>query len=547
RRIRRIAIVFFAVLLILTFFSNTIMNLTLPQVAVAKVKSGMIYHKVRGNGKVETVHHYDVKLKRSKKIARISVSEGDTVSENQLLFVCETGEDEELAARQEALGSLQLEYQKSLLEMGSEYGTKNIEIQNARDELAAAIEKKNQAVSGEGELAALKQSVGQKEEELAGLGQKLEEAQNKLANAGGAKDIASVESEIQAMERELEALNIALGDLQADLQEAEAKENAEQQTSISRQIRDKEKEIAYKKEDLKSKRKEQKKAKKDNQKLESLETAAKEAKDQYDIKSGELEREKEKLSNLESSLMTVEEAEKLVKEKELALKELLLEEKKENLDFAYLEKQVNKQEQEVAGLMQEENEVRSPVSGVISKINLEAGDTAAAEETVITINMTGEGYTVSFPVTTEQSSYVSVGDEAAVLNVWDESTEAELISIKADPDDPDRSRILTFRIQGEEIVQGQSLAISVGEMQNTYDAIVPIGAVYEDNQGSFVYILHVRATPLGNRYLAERRTVDVLAADDKNAAVSADFSSEDYVITESMEPIEDGEKVRLLD
>ena len=124
---------------------------------------------------------------------------------------------------------------------------------------------------------------------------------------------------------------------------------------------------------------------------------------------------------------------------------------------------------------------------------------------------------------------------------------AELIQIKANPEDPNRSRILTFRVQGEEITQDQSLAISVGDMQDDYEAIVPINAVHEDNQGKFVYALKARSTPLGNRYLAERRAVEVLASDDTYAAVSSDLSPDEYVITESIEPIEDGMKVRLID
>ena len=46
------AIIFLVVLLILTFFSNTIMNRTLPEVATAEVTNGAIVAKVRGSGTV---------------------------------------------------------------------------------------------------------------------------------------------------------------------------------------------------------------------------------------------------------------------------------------------------------------------------------------------------------------------------------------------------------------------------------------------------------------------------------------------------------------
>ena len=47
------AIVFLTIMLILTFFSNTIMNYSLPEVATQYVQSGSITAKVRGTGNVE--------------------------------------------------------------------------------------------------------------------------------------------------------------------------------------------------------------------------------------------------------------------------------------------------------------------------------------------------------------------------------------------------------------------------------------------------------------------------------------------------------------
>ncbi|MBD5465555.1 MAG: HlyD family efflux transporter periplasmic adaptor subunit [Lachnospiraceae bacterium] len=547
KHIRNLAVVFFTALLILTFCSNTIMNLALPQVTVTRLKSGTIYNKVRGNGKVEAVHNYEVKLDSQKKIVHMYISEGDTVSENQLLFLCEDGKNEELESKEEALDNLQLQYQKSLLEMGNEYGTTNLTIQNARDELLDAMEKKKQAEAGQGEISALKQSIQAKSEEVGKLKANVEEAQKKLADGGSREDGTVMEAEIQAMERELEGLYTALGDLQADLQLANG--NTAEETRLAREIRDKEKEISYKEEDLNTKKEAMQAAINDSAHIEQLEKEAEEANAAYERKSSELEKEKERLALLETDIMTAEDAEKLVKEKELALKNLLLAARIQNLDFQHLGEQVSKQEAEVDRLKENENgnEVHSPVAGVISEIRHTAGDTVQQEETIVAINMVDEGYTVSFPVTLEQSRYVEVGNEASVLNVWDESAVAELIQIKANPEDPNRSRILTFRVQGEEITQDQSLAISVGDMQDDYEAIVPINAVHEDNQGKFVYALKARSTPLGNRYLAERRAVEVLASDDTYAAVSSDLSPDEYVITESIEPIEDGMKVRLID
>ncbi|MBP5732425.1 MAG: hypothetical protein J6W66_01155 [Lachnospiraceae bacterium] len=46
--VKSAAIVFLSVLLVLTFFSNTIMNHSLPEVATKFVQSGTITSKIRG-------------------------------------------------------------------------------------------------------------------------------------------------------------------------------------------------------------------------------------------------------------------------------------------------------------------------------------------------------------------------------------------------------------------------------------------------------------------------------------------------------------------
>ncbi|MBQ2157432.1 MAG: RND transporter, partial [Oscillospiraceae bacterium] len=50
--VKTAVIIFLAVLLVLTFFSNTIMNANLPEVAVQYVTSGTISAQIRGQATV---------------------------------------------------------------------------------------------------------------------------------------------------------------------------------------------------------------------------------------------------------------------------------------------------------------------------------------------------------------------------------------------------------------------------------------------------------------------------------------------------------------
>ena len=60
--VKNAAIIFLAVLLVLTFFSNTIMNRSLPEVATQEVTDGSIVAKVRGTGIVTANGENQVKM-----------------------------------------------------------------------------------------------------------------------------------------------------------------------------------------------------------------------------------------------------------------------------------------------------------------------------------------------------------------------------------------------------------------------------------------------------------------------------------------------------
>ena len=67
--VKNAAIIFLAVLLVLTFFSNTIMNRSLVEVATARVTDGNIVAKVRGTGIAKRTHEYvATKMKEAKAV-----------------------------------------------------------------------------------------------------------------------------------------------------------------------------------------------------------------------------------------------------------------------------------------------------------------------------------------------------------------------------------------------------------------------------------------------------------------------------------------------
>ncbi|MBQ4275068.1 MAG: RND transporter, partial [Lachnospiraceae bacterium] len=157
-----------------------------------------------------------------------------------------------------------------------------------------------------------------------------------------------------------------------------------------------------------------------------------------------------------------------------------------------------------------------------------------------------KGYKLQFPVDAKQAKAVKVGDEVTIVNSWYYGdVSANLVAIQPNKENKRDGKILVFSLNGSSLNPGQSLTLSVGQKSSNYDLIVPLAALRGDNDGNFVYILENKATPFGSRYIAKRVDVEVLAKDDKVAAINADLNGWEYVITNSSKDLENKDQVKL--
>ena len=113
--VKNVAIIFLSVMLVLTFFSNTIMNYSLPEVATAMIEPGSITAKIRGTGNLTSEDPYIIAIGESRKIASVAVKQGDVVEKDQVLFYLEDVESAELEEAQKTLDDMLLNYSSSIL------------------------------------------------------------------------------------------------------------------------------------------------------------------------------------------------------------------------------------------------------------------------------------------------------------------------------------------------------------------------------------------------------------------------------------------------
>lgn len=559
--VKTAAIIFLSVMLVLTFFSQTIMNYSLPEVATQYVQSGTITAKIRGTGVVESGDPYEIKVTYSRKVSGVAVQVGDQVQKGDVLFYLEDAESEELKAAREELQAAQEAYDLSLLtaEITSSdiySANKDVSATTLRQRITnaqAAVKAAEEAVTP------LEKKVAELNQLIADYGTQIVFEQNqdtyaaqRLTTAEAAKatavenqvaaqaaknaadaEVTRLETEINTLSGRIDAGTVTDGDAaRATLAELQKELDAAKKTLNDRQTA-----------------------------LNNANTALSDATNEYNsAKQNDTDRKNSQgITNLQSQ-KSLYELEVYGAQKELDAAKAVVESKQKELqelvagigNVAALESKLDaiaKAQEKVDELTAQAVDavITADIAGTVTALNVTAGNTTSAATPVAVLQPEGKGYTMSFSVTNEQAKRLSVGDKADLVNAWryDDVT-VTLASIKPDRTNPGQNKMLTFDVTGD-VTAGQTFNVSVGQKSANFDLIVPNSAIREDSNGKFILIVESKSSPLGNRYIATRVDVEVLASDDTQSAISGGLYGYEYVITTSTKPVEAGKQVRLAD
>ena len=562
--VKNAMIVFLTVMLLLTFFSNTIMNYSLPEVAAQYIQSGTITAKIRGTGTVESGDPYNIQAKETRTVESVLVRAGDTVQKGDVLFVLADKESEELKAAEKALEASLLEFELQILSGNLSNSVIN-NVQNGR--VSSVSSYQSQIVAAEAEIEKWEKEIEDIElaisqlnalqGQLAVSSPDTSEEEKKLAEAQAtydadpykqAKDkIAELDSKIAECDKVIEKYkpennpvvgyeeDVSGGD-RKPIYEVSEEEYLKAVANRSIYVGQRENYLPLVTSEA-------------EENYKKLETALNEAKTNLANKENSVNAQ----SNSVSVQLTNWNLELTDKQKKLsdatAAKNQLLSDIAAELNLSSKMDQINEQRENIAELQANAMgaTIEAPISGTISSINVTAGQDMAAGSTVVTMQPEGKGFTMSFSVTNEQAKRLSPGTQAELVNSWRyDDVVVTLSKIKPDPSDPSQKKLLEFNVTGS-VVDGQTLNVSVGDKSASYDMIVPNSAIREDNNGKFILIVETKSSPLGNRYKASRVDVEVLASDDTQSAISGAVYGYEFVITTSNKPVEAGQLIRLAD
>lgn len=556
--VKNAAIIFLSVMLVLTFFSNTFMNYSLPEVAAQYVQSGTITAKIRGTGTVESGDPYNVKIAETRTISSVLVKTGDKVEKGAPLLLLEDKESKELTDAQAALDKAMLDFELALLSGD----ISNSAFQNVQNGNVSSLNTyQSRIVAAEAEIDKWQKQV---DEATTAINQ-LKTAQVNV-DAGGAPDTSSEQNKVNVAQAALNSDEIKIAkDKISEWQAAQAtcqatidKYNENIASSVSgngfvNQVTEDEYKLAVKNRDQYQSLINERQAF-INSNPDKVKAYDEKVKALADANKALTEKQNSKTNSTNSLTVQTQNWQTELDKRNIQLKAAqdtkaqLLKDISTELNLDYQLDSLKKQRDDIAKL--QENAVgasiEAPISGTITSVTVKAGDEAQPDTALVTMQPEGKGFTMSFSVTNDQAKRLSVGDKADLVNSWRYSDmDITLASIKPDTTDPGQKKLLTFDITGDEVTPGQSLNVSVGQKSANYDLIVPNSAIREDSNGKFILIVESKSSPLGNRYVATRVDVEVLASDDTQSAVSGALYGYEFVITTSTQPVEAGKLVRL--
>ena len=531
--VTKLIIGFVAVLVLLTFFSNTIMNLFIPKVAGKRVTGGTLSYTNSATAPVEPVTGYKIKGIEGRTVEEVMVGEYDMVKKDEVLIKFKAIEDQSaLEALKKELKELEREESyASRTPSETDYASLKLSVSQAEDQLKQAKDQLSKAKNKSDIIKKAEKTIRENKEKLPGLSSEVDKASGTVEELGKKDD--ELTGEIETREKRLKKIEPADG--------------SEPDPSVADEIKKLKKEISDLKKDQKENKSKLDKASK------RLQTASKKYSDcESAIQKAEGTLEEAK------SLPSVSEAKSSVEAAESALssaKKMLSNARtndgiaKDRADDASTDRQdqIKELKSKIEAMEKGYNteDLRSPVDGTVYSILAGEGDKTEEDSVLMIVVPDSTEYTVTFEFDAKSAANLNVGMEISTDTYWVEG--CKILSIKPAPDDPREKRLVKCEIKAEIVFPGELVTGYLGRSNTSYDNLVPAGAVYEDNNGSFVYVIDETKSPFGNTYKVRRVDVDVEATDGATSAIMGEDIESSLIVVRSDEALENGQRVRLED
>lgn len=542
-RVIKAMIAFVALLAVLTFFSNTIMNMTIPKVMGSYASRGNLSYSNGSRGEIVVDNQTEIKGLEGRVVDEIKVTSYDTVKKGDTILTLKPIEDDEtLASKKNTLKTLERTkaYEARQPKQSTDFSAYTDTINSAKTTLSEAKDTLKKVQNKKNVINSNQKIIDE---------ESVNEVSLQAAVDAAAKTVEDLKTQIDKVETEKAPLDAQITVYKEtntpDPTEDELLNNSTPYAILVNKVKEKEEEI-----------------KKLKELLAPAEARMKEAAADLAECQGKIEKAESEIASLDT-LPSEGAAKNAVNSAQNALNsankaysnaktEAGISADKAKDDAKDRDEEIEKLKAEIAKLEEAAKitEIKAPAAGFVYNLSVAAGDSLTAK-TVVGYILPEEHRecSVTFTFDTKVAQNIWAGQQLEITSGFAQS--CTVISKKPDPDNPRGKMLVKCHIDGEDSWPGEEITVNAGRGNDNYKCVVPSSAVNEDNGGQFVYAIIGSSTPLGDKYTVKRIDVTVEATDGAFSAItSAKGELDKYdvmIVIRSEKPLEDGQRVRLED
>ena len=542
-RVIKAMIAFVALLAVLTFFSNTIMNMTIPKVMGSYASRGNLSYSNGSRGEIVVDNQTEIKGLEGRVVDEIKVTSYDTVKKGDTILTLKPIEDDEtLATKKASLKTLEREkaYAARQPKQATDFSIQTDAINTAKTTLSEAKETLKKVQNKKSAISNNQKIIDEESVKKVSL---------EATVAAAAKTVEDLKTQIDKLLTEKAPLDAQITVYKEtntpEPTEDELLNNSTPYAILVNKVKEKEEEIKKLNDLLKPAEERMNEASADlaecegkiskaEAAIESLEGLPSEASAKNEVTSAQ--------NALNNANKAYSDAKKTASVEADKAKDT---ENDRDEDIAKLKAEIEKLE-EAAKI----TEIKAPAAGFVYNLSVAAGDSLTSK-TVVGYILPEEHRecSVTFKFDTKVAQNIWAGQQLEITSGFAQS--CTVISKKPDPDNPRGKMLVKCHIDGEDSWPGEEITVNAGRGNDNYKCVVPSSAVNEDNGGQFVYAIIGSSTPLGDKYTVKRIDVTVEATDGAFSAItSAKGELDKYdvmIVIRSEKPLEDGQRVRLED
>ncbi|WP_239615309.1 efflux RND transporter periplasmic adaptor subunit [Cohnella mopanensis] len=201
----------------------------------------------------------------------------------------------------------------------------------------------------------------------------------------------------------------------------------------------------------------------------------------------------------------------------------------------------------------------APADGKVTNFQAEEGTSVPPGQPVLTLVETGEGFQFAFTVDKDSAVLIRKGEKVSVDVDGDkplqrEGTVAEIKDASqgsgggsvSNPDGGvNAQKTIIVYVSGDGLQGGESASVNWEKPFEEQGIVINKKWLKKDGNGSYVFVVREKRSSLGNTYTVQKAYVVTGKGNDEEIVVLGGVFPEEDIVTDSSEPLQQGNRVRL--